>query len=288
MKSNYSVFTSLSRIVYNVKEKIASLDNKQTGCDVMKIEKINENQIRCTLTKEDLDARQLRLSELAYGSDKAKELFRDMMKQANLQFGFEANDIPLMIEAIPISSDSVILIVTKVEDPEELDTRFAKFSPSNGEENNNITPPAPAPLEGADDILNLFNKIHEARKMAENAAAKTSEKKEKTPAKPEINPESFHLTRLYRFRDLDTVIRAAHILQNSYQGYNTLYKNPEGREYLLTLSKSAHTPEEFNKVCNTLSEYASSLKYTPGNEAFFEEHLECIVADEALQKLALI
>ena len=121
MKSNYSVFTSLSRIVYNVKEKIASLDNKQTGCEVMKIEKINENQIRCTLTKEDLDARQLRLSELAYGSDKAKELFRDMMKQANLQFGFEANDIPLMIEAIPISSESIILIISKVEDPEELE-----------------------------------------------------------------------------------------------------------------------------------------------------------------------
>ena len=189
----------------------------------MKIEKINDNQIRCTLTRQDLADREIKLSELAYGTEKAKLLFRDMMQQAAYEFGFEANDIPLMIEAIPISSDSVILIVTKVEDPEELDTRFAKFSPSNGEENNNITPPAPAPLEGADDILNLFNKIHEARKMAENAAAKTSEKKEKTPAKPEINPESFHLTKLYRFRDLDTVIRAAHILQNSYQGCNTLY-----------------------------------------------------------------
>lgn len=40
-----------------------------------------------------------------------------MMKQANLQFGFEANDIPLMIEAIPISSESIILIISKVEDP---------------------------------------------------------------------------------------------------------------------------------------------------------------------------
>ena len=58
---------------------------------------------------------------------KAKLLFRDMMQQAAYEFGFEANDIPLMIEAIPISSDSVILIVTKVEDPEELDTRFAKI-----------------------------------------------------------------------------------------------------------------------------------------------------------------
>ena len=43
----------------------------------MKIEKINENQIRCTLTKEDLDSHQIRISELAYGTEKAKRLFRD-------------------------------------------------------------------------------------------------------------------------------------------------------------------------------------------------------------------
>ena len=48
----------------------------------MKIEKINNNQIRCTLTKADLIARQLKLSELAYGTEKAKSLFRDMMEQA--------------------------------------------------------------------------------------------------------------------------------------------------------------------------------------------------------------
>lgn len=94
----------------------------------MKIEKINENQIRCTLTKEDLIDRKIRLSELAYGSEKAKNLFRDMMQQAADDFGFEANNIPLMIEAIPVSSDSIILIITKVEDPEELDTRFSRFT----------------------------------------------------------------------------------------------------------------------------------------------------------------
>ena len=95
----------------------------------MKIEKINENQIRCTLTREDLELHQIRLSELAYGSEKAKKLFRDMMEQAQLEFGFEADNIPLMIEAIPVTTDSIILIITKVEDPEELDTRFSKFTP---------------------------------------------------------------------------------------------------------------------------------------------------------------
>lgn len=97
----------------------------------MKIERLSENQIRCTLNKSDLASRQLKISELAYGSDKAKELFRDMMQQASYELGFEAEDIPLMIEAIPISADCIVLIVTKVDNPEELDTRFSKFSPSD-------------------------------------------------------------------------------------------------------------------------------------------------------------
>lgn len=97
----------------------------------MKIEKLSENQIRCTLNKSDLASRQLKISELAYGSEKAKELFRDMMQQASYEFGFEAEDIPLMIEAIPVSADCIVLIVTKVDDPEELDTRFSKFSPAD-------------------------------------------------------------------------------------------------------------------------------------------------------------
>ena len=123
----------------------------------MKIEKINENQIRCTLTKSDLEERHIRLSELAYGSDKAKDLFRDMMQQANTEFGFEADNIPLMIEAIPVSADSIILIISKVEDPEELDTRFSKFTPFGG--SGNSSEGTGIELEGADDILDIFRKI---------------------------------------------------------------------------------------------------------------------------------
>ena len=33
----------------------------------MKIEKVNDHQIRCTLTKADLADRELKISELAYG-----------------------------------------------------------------------------------------------------------------------------------------------------------------------------------------------------------------------------
>lgn len=253
----------------------------------MKIEKINENQIRCTLTKEDLLSREIKLSELAYGTEKAKNLFRDMMQQAAYEFGFEANDIPLMIEAIPLSSESIILIITKVEDPEELDTRFAKFAPQQPGDMAMHDSPISSKLEGADDILGLFNKIREVKKkaMEQYNTETTGKPVKKAPAPaPEENPP-YNLTRLYRFADLDTVIRSAHVLNGHYNGENSLYKDPLTREYHLIISKSDHSPEEFNKVCNILSEYAMNRKYVPTMRAFYQEHMECIIQDQALQKL---
>lgn len=245
----------------------------------MKIEKINDNQIRCTLTKEDLANRELKLSELAYGTDKAKSLFRDMMQQASYEFGFEANDIPLMIEAIPLSSESIILIITKVEDPEELDTRFAKFAPANPDDEAAGNSPIAPQLEGADDILGLFNKIRDAKKKA-------AEKKADAPQ--ETTEQTFNLTRLYKFHDLDSVIHVARVLQNHYNGKNSLYKNVSKKEYHLIVSKSEHTPEEFNKICNILSEYGTNSKFVHTMEAYYTEHMDCIVSSKALQKLSKI
>lgn len=112
----------------------------------MKIEKISDNQIRCTLNRADLQSREIKISELAYGTDKAKDLFHDMIEQASNQFGFQADDLPLMIEAIPVSADCIVLIITKVDDPEELDTRFSKFAPSDDEAIN---------ASNDDDLLGL-------------------------------------------------------------------------------------------------------------------------------------
>ena len=54
----------------------------------MKLERLSENQIRCTLYKSDLADKELHLTELAYGTDKAKELFRELMQQASSELGF--------------------------------------------------------------------------------------------------------------------------------------------------------------------------------------------------------
>lgn len=237
----------------------------------MKIEKLNDNQIRCTLTHADLAARQLKLSELAYGTEKAKSLFHDMMQQASFDFGFDAEDIPLMIEAIPASSDSIVLIITKVEDPEELDTRFSKFTPLNDFDSAPTEPLEK--LEGAEDLLELLNKVKEA----------TAEL-----PKPAKQPTGTFNVKLFSFDSLDDVIHAAHLLSPLYNGSNTLYANRANGAYILALTQSDHSTNEFNKICNMLSEYGSLEKASSATLAFLEEHCEITISANAVQKLAKV
>lgn len=257
----------------------------------MKIEKVSDNQIRCTLTKEDLADRQLKLSELAYGTEKAKSLFRDMMQQASYEFGFEAEDIPLMIEAIPLSPDCIILIITKVEDPDELDTRFSKFAPASDSALNELENAVNTFAEGADDILDLFKRIHEEQPDNRQKESRdfiplpeTIAGKGKDTAEVSVAPVD--LTRMFFVESLDSATRIAHVLKGFYHGDNTLYKNLESKKYMLFLRKSNHSPEEFNKVCNIMAEYAVPEKYTPAVEAYCAEHYKLIIPNKALQCLA--
>lgn len=197
---------------------IIIISNLITDLDVviMKIEKLNDNQIRCTLTKDDLATRQIKLSELAYGTEKTKALFRDMMQQASVDFGFEADNIPLMIEAIPLPNECIVLIITKVEDPEELDARFAKFAPGEDNHFEEFSELGNSLPEGADNVLDIFRKLIE-RHLKEGSK---EEKEEKAIALA----QELDLTRLYFFPNLDSVISVAHVLESCYSGHNTLFQ----------------------------------------------------------------
>ena len=251
----------------------------------MKIEKVNENQIRCTLTKQDLADRQINLRELAYGSEKAKGLFHDMIQQANYEFGVDVSDNPLMVEAIPLSSESLVLLITKVEYPEELDTRFSQFTEAGDEELfSNTGAVGNVERKGADDILELFQKIREAAKnKGTTSKASSTQSLEKEQTVSQNSSPTINLIRLYTFQTLDDVIAASHGLNGFYTGTNNLYKEADDK-YQLIIHQSDYTPEDFNKVCNILSEYGKGKQLSVAGEAHFVEHGELLSAN-ALQLL---
>ncbi len=279
----------------------------------MKLERLSENQIRCTLNKADLQDRELLLNELAYGTDKAKELFRDMMEQAADELGFEVNDIPLMIEAIPVSPDCLILIITKVEDPEELDTRFSRFSKYTDIEVSDDDAAAESDDDADEDSLDLFNSaaslmetisdivenIEQAKKQSEssqnsnfiplsaaireNAAKKKAEKaKEKKKDNNTVN------YRVFSFQNINDISKAAVMVAPIYQDDNSLYKSPFDNHYYLIVNHQSEDMENYQRVCNLLSEYGTKVKANYAMPYYFAEHFKVIIKKDAIQTLASI
>ena len=125
-----------------------------------------------------------------------------------------------------------------------------------------------------DEDTNAFNKIMDAFSLP-----KKSEEE-----KPEQETPAVNVIRLVVFSRLDDVIDAAHGLHGFFTGQNTLYRNTENETYLLVLHQSETSPEDFNRVCNILSEYGSSKAFTVSGEAYLKEHGKLVSAN-ALQQL---
>ena len=246
----------------------------------MRIERINDNSIRCTLTSFDLSVRNLNIRELAYGSEKARKLFEEMMSKASNEVGFNAENMPIMIEAVPMSSDSIQLIISKVANPEELDARFSRFTQNPAfrkEAENWINKLASALLEGADGLA--------AQLKAKNAAPGTLTQPQQAPGQvgqqqQEIAPDEF---RAFAFDTLDDVIKASRSA-GTYLGESKLYKSPADGHYVLVITVGDAGKDEFARACNVAAEYGRMVKTVQDSEAYYAEHYK-LISDNAVSKL---
>lgn len=242
----------------------------------MKIEKINDNQIKCTLTRSDLASRQLRLSEIAYGTEKANGLFRDMMDQANLEFGFDTADLPIMIEAIPVSMDCIILMITKVDDPEEVDTRFPGLTVLKELFGSNDT--LPDPDEYPDDMaLNLENFLKEPQ----------------TVRPVHASPSKHSTDFLLSFDSLEHVIMYARQIAECSLTESALYKSSSrtsGQDslYYLFLSFPSGSSSDYTYASTVALEFGHAETATSSRLAYIREHFETILPEDAVLQLSTL
>lgn len=252
----------------------------------MKIEKISDNQIRCTLNRSDLLSREIKISELAYGTEKAKTLFHDMIEQASHQFGFEAEEVPLMIEAIPVSPDCIVLIITKVEDPEELDTRFSRFAPAEDDIDSDFE-------EEIDDFFDAFSTREGSGDTIPAPDAGTfvpiSETLSGTSANSAdtvtIEQELSEITRLYSFKAWDLAAGAAREIGSSFQGSSSFHKHTDTGIYYLTLTTKVDKDNDFYHACNICSEFGTMEQLSSGIHGFLAEHCNTIMSSNAIDIL---
>lgn len=177
-----------------------------------------------------------------------------------------------MIEAIPLNADCIVLIITKVEDPDELDTRFSRFAPSVTEESDEDSDESTA-----DEVLDLFRRIQSEDNTANAPEAPSASAPEESDSVR---------SRLFRMESLKQVINAAVIAGSHYHGLSTLYHEEGTDGYYLILTQGEEDREVFDRVCNVISEYGIPKRSTPASLTFLEEHCSTLIAEHALQRLS--
>ncbi|MGL4344244.1 MAG: adaptor protein MecA [Cellulosilyticaceae bacterium] len=222
----------------------------------MKIEKISDTQIRVTLNHADLQNRDIKIGELAYGSSKTQALFRDMMTRAYEDFGFETENVPLMIEAVPLSSDSIMIVVTKVEDPSQIDEKLDTI----GERPTHRTFKDPV----ADRLVDL-------ELMGKAAEPKVAHSKDSDIL-------------LYAFNNFDDICSAAHHIVPLYFGKSTLYKY--GEKYFMLLQKNERKNTKKSILISLLNEFGQRGQSNDLSAMFLQEHGKVMIHNDAVDVLA--
>jgi len=151
----------------------------------MRIEKINENQIKLILTQADLTERNIKLEDLSSPSEKTQGLFREIMEHAFTECNFKSENTPLMVEAVPVGMDDLMIIVTKIE--------------------------------GKEDDTNSFKLVSQSKEMRRF--------KKKPLIAFDTDKDTNSNVLIYSFNALDDVIDLSVRLSDDYDGPSALYKN---------------------------------------------------------------
>ena len=118
--------------------------------------------------------------------------------------------------------------------------------------------------------------------IRENASKKKSEKNGKKGEEPSTN------YRVFSFLNINDISKAAVMVAPIYHDKNSLYKSPSDNLYYLIVYNDATDAENYQRVCNLLSEYGTKVKANYAMPYYFAEHFKIIIKNDAIQTLSSI
>ncbi len=230
----------------------------------MILKKLNENQIQCILTAEELQAEHVRFLDLVRGTPPARAMIDKVLRWAFLKFDYNLQGMPFRIEAMPVHQGKVLVRITRVS-MEEAAAGGAPAARQDEDEEDDlpVRPIAPKPVE--------------TPILYPGASAFEFDSHEPLPDEP----------LLWNFPSLADLMAAVEMLSPLPDLPSALYKDDRLGGYMLILWQfpAEFTADDANRFCELLSEYAFRYIPQPGFATHAAEHMTPIIEENALAKI---
>ncbi|MBO4410645.1 MAG: adaptor protein MecA [Lachnospiraceae bacterium] len=206
------------------------------------MERINEHQVRCVITLQDLEEHKLTTGDLKYGTKEIRALFNEVIGRAVENYKFNEDHLPVMVEAIPIKDGELLVILSAVENVEELDPHFAHFQ---------------------DDVADMDESTETADAQGFPAPEDTADEQ----------------VVLFSFDGIGDVIRFCHRIA-TVDLHSELYRGETAHGFYLALFCPDYMqPEEFVQFKNSLREFREPMEKSNAIYAWLREHNAPVVVE---------
>ena len=214
----------------------------------MKIERLNDNQFRCTISAMELIQRHMSLKKLSTDSNDARRLVREMIELSENEVGFEPNELPVMVEAIRNPEGDLVFTITKINSPDELPPQLQQQA--------------------------------EAVRALQNLAGMIRSRQEWVRTRQPLPLAIFSFSEEYGG------VKLPPRLKSTPEGVqSSLYYMKDLQQYFLVISSSPKNIDAFRQVCVLLGEYGRPIPSTSASKAYYAEHAQVIYPYRAIEQI---
>ena len=215
----------------------------------MEFSRMGKHTIKCVITEEEIFDMGYTLDEIMSNGERTQEFMNNIFDLAEQEFQtkFDMGIKTVRADFLPDHT---------------LSLTFSEHPAGNGM------------MEHLKDIVNgLLNSIP-SEKWEEISKRNEAEQNQNDPVKVIV---------LFKFNEMDTVIRFSKQVTLSELPENALYKY--NNEFYLFMDLSDCTENEVMKLSMTTDEYANDIQVGPERKAFMDEHAEIILRENAIENL---
>ncbi len=235
----------------------------------MKFTRLNDNEIRCVLSEDELGDYGIDLDDIVTKNARTGKFFAEILSEAVRTLGIENVDVIRMASAqITVLKDNTISIVfnkSRKKLSAEVRREILEMMEEQLRLGGNDSPEAMAEL---DLLKETIDREEEEEKEASGVPIITSF--------------------IAKFDDLEDAVMYARSCRSAGRAESRLYVTEKRDAYYLLVIKGHLTEQTFRRICLIAMEFGELVRLDAAGKAYLEERYEKLIAEKAIEKLALI
>lgn len=224
----------------------------------MKIERIDDNTVKCFLSNEELDAYEITYKDFVVRSDKAREVVEEIIEQAEEEVGYQPPKYAFDLQIMMLPEKGMILT-------------FSEKDPGDNKADESL-------MECLKEMKQL---LQEKKRMSVQQGSFTEEELAQQSAVSSKEPDFA----VFVFNNLRDVCEYAAVLPANLRVKSSLYRMED--DYFLFMEKGRAAYEKYSRACIHALEFGALYTADVKRLDYLLEHAACLAEGQALKKLRI-